>query len=482
MKKTFSLGGAVKAITVLLVAGVFSFVSNLGQVYREDARNSREVSQGASYYVSPSGDDSNPGTESQPWRTIKHAAAIAGAGETVYVRNGIYEEAVSFDRSGSPQNIIRFKAYPNEAPVIQGETIGVGTAIRIHGSYFQFEGFEIRNWDTGIEMTGHHIEIADCSVHDLLSGISPHDGCHDFVINRVDIFHFFWYGFDASTWGSSERACHSGLFKDCVAHDCLDPQQNVDGFAFGGGHDFVFYRCTAFNVHDGFDIKADNTTFHRCAAYRCFNSGYKLWAENIELINCFGFNNGENHVELDWDGNPGVSTLINCTFVNSKTYSIWVENSRDHLTVRNCIIAGGNNIGLCFEQRSVDNYQGSHNLFHNNNPNRVIVVGYEDEFSNDQIRNNEWTRYSGQDHYSLVAMDLDRELFVDRANEDWHLIRNSPAIDAGTSVDAPLVDYDCMIRPAGGGHDIGAYEYGSSIDPECDGDEFIREKRSGIRR
>ncbi len=481
MKKNLSFGGTAHTITVLYVAGVCAFMLNFGQVYRESAEGFRQILEGANYYVSPSGDDLSPGTESQPWRSIKHAADMVGAGDTVYVRKGIYEEAVSFNKSGDPQNLIRFKACDSEVPIIEGEGTGGGTAVRIHGSYFQLEGFEIRNWDTGIEMTGHHIEIADCCVHDLYYGISPHDGCHDFVLNRVDMFHFVLYGFDASTWGSSEQACHSGVFYDCVAHDCLDPQQNVDGFAFGDGHDFVFNHCAVFNVYDGFDIKADNTTLHRCAASQCFNSGYKLWADNIELFNCLGFNNGENHAELDWDGNPGASALMNCTFINSKTYGIWVENSMDHLSIHNCIIAGGDNIGLCFEQRNVINYQGSHNIFHNNNPNRVIVVGYQEEFSLDQVRGGEWTDYSRQDQYSFVVFDLDNELFVDRANGDLHLREASPAIDAGTSVDAALVDYDCMIRPAGKGHDIGAYEYGSSIDPSCD-NAFIRKKRTKGRR
>jgi len=43
----------------------------------------------------------------------------------------------------------------------------------------------------------------------------------------------------------------------------------------------------------------------------------------------------------------------------------------------------------------------------------------------------------------------------------------SPAIDAGTSQNAPSVDNECMVRPAGNGYDIGAYEYGSSPDPAC---------------
>ena len=126
--------------------GAFNFQLNFGQVYRKDSKESRNAAAGVNYYVSPSGNDSNPGTESQPWRTINRAAAMVEEGDTVYVRGGIYAEEVSFDKSGDPSNLIRFKAYPSETPIIQGEGIGVGTAVRLHGSYFQLEGFEIRNW------------------------------------------------------------------------------------------------------------------------------------------------------------------------------------------------------------------------------------------------------------------------------------------------------------------------------------------------
>jgi len=39
----------------------------------------------ADYYVSTSGDDSNPGTEVLPWRTIQKAADTVGPGDVVYV-------------------------------------------------------------------------------------------------------------------------------------------------------------------------------------------------------------------------------------------------------------------------------------------------------------------------------------------------------------------------------------------------------------
>ncbi|WP_419658841.1 choice-of-anchor Q domain-containing protein [Desulfosarcina variabilis] len=52
--------------------------------------------------------------------------------------------------------------------------------------------------------------------------------------------------------------------------------------------------------------------------------------------------------------------------------------------------------------------------------------------------------------------------FLDATGGDFHLNENSKAIDSGTPVDAPLVDFDETIRPIGIGFDIGAFEYAES--------------------
>src|SRR6185436_609149 len=55
------------------------------------------------YYVSPSGEDSNPGTAAAPFRTISRALDVigtipgAGAGQTVEVASGTYNEAIMFN-------------------------------------------------------------------------------------------------------------------------------------------------------------------------------------------------------------------------------------------------------------------------------------------------------------------------------------------------------------------------------------------------
>lgn len=65
----------------------------------------------ATYYVSKTGIDTNPGTESLPWLTIQKAANTIVAGDTVYVQSGIYSEKVNCTAaSGTEDKSITFLA------------------------------------------------------------------------------------------------------------------------------------------------------------------------------------------------------------------------------------------------------------------------------------------------------------------------------------------------------------------------------------
>jgi parallel beta-helix repeat protein len=50
-------------------------------------------------------------------------------------------------------------------------------------------------------------------------------------------------------------------------------------------------------------------------------------------------------------------------------------------------------------------------------------------------------------------------LFVDPSHFDVHLLPNSPAIDVGSSTNAPTLDHDRIPRPQGKAIDLGAYEW-----------------------
>lgn len=76
------------------------------------------TSEAAEYYVSPAGNDANPGTAAAPFRTIARGAAVARAGDVCFIRAGTYEEILAPANSGTAGNPIVFQAYPGERVIL----------------------------------------------------------------------------------------------------------------------------------------------------------------------------------------------------------------------------------------------------------------------------------------------------------------------------------------------------------------------------
>jgi hypothetical protein len=76
-----------------------------------------------SYFVSPSGSDSSPGTIDQPFLTIQKAATVAAAGDTVFIRAGVYRETVTPKNSGAPDAPITFMPYNDESVTVSGADV-----------------------------------------------------------------------------------------------------------------------------------------------------------------------------------------------------------------------------------------------------------------------------------------------------------------------------------------------------------------------
>ena len=89
------------------------------------AAASRTVAEPVTLYVSVSGADTNAGTSvDAPLRSVRKAAALALPGDTIFVKDGIYREAVAFARSGAHDRPITLKAYSNETVSVRGsETV-----------------------------------------------------------------------------------------------------------------------------------------------------------------------------------------------------------------------------------------------------------------------------------------------------------------------------------------------------------------------
>lgn len=76
-----------------------------------------ELASAAIYYVDtdhPDAGDANPGTEAQPWKTIRRGTQASQPGDTVLIKAGTYREGVILHRSGTEANPIRIWAYPGQ--------------------------------------------------------------------------------------------------------------------------------------------------------------------------------------------------------------------------------------------------------------------------------------------------------------------------------------------------------------------------------
>jgi Right handed beta helix region len=135
-------------------------------------------------YVAVWGKDTNPGTYTQPWRTIQHAADSAEAGDTIYVRGGVYRELVTVSHSGTEAaGYITFQSYPGETAILDGASItppsNTWSAFfyLVDQNYIVIKGFEMRNYfanlpgqqPAGVLVVGKgsHIEISENRIHNV---------------------------------------------------------------------------------------------------------------------------------------------------------------------------------------------------------------------------------------------------------------------------------------------------------------------------
>ena len=173
------------------------------------------------FYVSDSnGSDNNSGTLEAPFKTINKGISMVSAGGTVYVMDGIYQNAnygnvdpstntnmdnqhvVTINKSGSEGAYITLRNYPGHLPKIQFDGRG-GIVISNNMNYIIVEGFEVEGpaQDINYEMAeadrDYKIEVAedeDDSTnynHSYFSGkgIWGGYGAHHNIIIRNNIVH-----------------------------------------------------------------------------------------------------------------------------------------------------------------------------------------------------------------------------------------------------------------------------------------------------
>jgi pectate lyase len=229
----------------------------------------------ATWFVATNGVDANSGSSNSPFATITRAQSAASAGDTVYLRGGIYFLNNShLTATNSPWAIVNnitksgisYVAYPGELPVFDFSNVKPAvlasnrvTAFQVSASSCVFQGFDVVGVQIGV--AGAHTQSECFRINggnfNRFEQLRMHDGMG-----------IGWYLTDGA----------SNLVLNCDAWNNrgLDSGSlgNIDGFGCHPGHTTgkgnIIRGCRAwFNSDDGYDcINAFAVvTFDHCWAF-----------------------------------------------------------------------------------------------------------------------------------------------------------------------------------------------------------------------
>src|SRR4030042_6605374 len=188
------------------------------------------------YYVhGATGNDSNPGTQSLPWKTIQKAANTMVFGDKVIVKGGTYNERVSETSSGSSGNEIIYQVNTGETVTCKGFTIS--------GNYVTVDGFKVDADDNnsitgrGFYVSGSYATVKNCYVTEFPLGgvLYDQNSSHGYIYNNR-CYHNGQNGI--GVWGSYHRVENNEVWES-VQHHPQAPSiagADADGIRFHGAH------------------------------------------------------------------------------------------------------------------------------------------------------------------------------------------------------------------------------------------------------
>ncbi|MBI2416867.1 MAG: right-handed parallel beta-helix repeat-containing protein [Ignavibacteriales bacterium] len=181
------------------------------------------VIDGKTYYVSLTGSDANPGTFELPYLKIQTALNKVTAGDTIFIRGGIYKYNVklSVAKLATESSRCYLLNYPGERVYLDFSAVPLGTrGIELKGNYWYLSGLDVYNaGDNGMLVSGKFNIVNNCAFY-----------------NNKDT------GLQIGGGGSKNRIIN------CDSYFNIDTSEgNADGFApkLDVGDSNYFYGCRA---------------------------------------------------------------------------------------------------------------------------------------------------------------------------------------------------------------------------------------------
>ena len=479
---------------ILITIGfiVFTTLSSFGQT---------------SYYVSPSGNNSNSGTSpSQAWQTINFAAQNTSIqpGDTVQILQGTYNEEVNITISGEGIGgipyFITFKNYNNDNVILSGtslpaygylmnmdevhhiiisglkfqdyqqqDAIGIKIKDCLH---IQIKNNEFSNIDYAPNAVGQTPSENDNSQPIIVFGTNPNDAEPTQGIEII---------------GNSVHDCETGY------SEAISINGHVDGFEIAQNHVYnntnigivaigFEGECSnpqndqAINGHIHHNLVHDNpSAYAECGGIYLDGAAQMLVENNTLYNNNYG-------IEVGCENNGGISganannNIIRNNLIYNNTYTGIAVGGYDYPNsgfVEYTIISNN----TMYNNDTGDNYAGEmvisytknsiiqNNIFYATNSNKMLIYSdnegtgiqmnynlyYTPSGTNDIVIEWNGTEYNSFESYQNgTSMDANSifsdPLFADNSttNPNLHLTSNSPAIEAGSPDISYIYDSEDM--------------------------------------
>lgn len=467
---------------------------------------------GGTYYVAPNGNDSNPGTESEPWQTIQKAADTLQPGETVYIRGGTYTGTVSFRESGiERQPVSNVNLIQGNRAVFGSSLIGVSA-----GDYlYVYRSWQSNNGAFRIAAVGSdYIEVegtpfVDEALNVLASIATPiifqaYPG-ETLTVDPNGARNALMFG----SWGSPS----SGVSYNIIDGISVTRSDSAGVNILYSSHN-VIRNCKIYdNDAPGIYIidNSQYTLIENCeitdngrdqpgeGAYigKAPDDGGNDTSHYTHIIHSH-FHHTDTNEAVDIKPNIRGTVVEGCLFESnaSRWGTVNVGGAGDGLVygniIRDSLTAqewSGNIYVTCPNAMIFNNVvYGSPNLdgiylfppatgtkiYHNTIYKTEMGIGFDGSVPAVEIRNNIFSQNVRQIEGQFGSV-IDYNLFDGPSNvygnnsiqadpkfvnpgSDFRLQDVSPAVDAGTNVGI-MMDLDGNPRPQGTGYDIGAYEY-----------------------
>ncbi|MCP4178436.1 MAG: hypothetical protein GY756_11780 [bacterium] len=419
-------------------------------------------------YVSITGDDSNPGTEDLPLKTIQKAANSAVSGQVVVVEDGYYDEYVTIQESGTTEeNKIVFFSRSLHGAACRG--------FKIQGNYISIDGFNVEangdsNW-TGISIDQcSNIDVLNCFIHECpIGGISA-SRVENIKITDNKLEHNGQSG--VSIIGSYGLIEGNEISRTVQYH----PKGNEPGFTgadadglriFGDNH--IIRGNTIVNIGDPNDSGNVDPHSDCIQTWDGGTNGRPVMTNTIIEGNFFSVNHpsGKGIIIDATKGNACHHLMIRNNIFEFRDIGISAYNGEYHdIFVYNNVFKAkidDASWGTSLSFKNIENYAVINNITVDCHPeHRHIVDG------NGVVDYNlAWN--SDGSLPTLVPAVQDNELrgedpkFVNytgiHQQNDYHLLSSSPAVNTAMTLDDVLFDFDNVSRPQGTAYDFGAFKY-----------------------